>query len=155
MGLENEVDDPLRHPVGGTEVQTGNCNEADDNGSSLRNLRAIGPLHALKLGPAGAQKSDGARRKRLAALTRSGRGGFLAECLDGAGSVTTAARAAATAGSDRGELGYLRQRASLAGAAGPRLELLAGLGLSWHAAGATNERGVELVDLARVLECTR
>src|SRR5579863_5548149 len=66
--LENEVYDLLRHPVGCAEVNTGDHHEAQNDRGGLRDLRTIGPLHALQLGPRGAQKRHGARRQRVAVL---------------------------------------------------------------------------------------
>lgn len=51
---EDEIDDLLSNPVGRAEIGTGDSNEANDHGSGLGDLSAVGPLHPLKLSPAGA-----------------------------------------------------------------------------------------------------
>src|SRR3954467_2827402 len=64
-GLEDEVDDALRDDVGEAEEGAGDHDEAKHDGRGLTDLLAIGPLDALKLGPAGTQKADEARDGRL------------------------------------------------------------------------------------------
>ncbi len=68
-GLEDEVDDLLGYPVGATEIQTGDDDEAQHDARRLEDLRAVGPLHALKLSPARAQEGNGATWQRFATTT--------------------------------------------------------------------------------------
>jgi hypothetical protein len=49
--IDDDVDDLLGDPVGETEVQAGDDDEADDHAGGLGDLTAVGPLHALQLGP--------------------------------------------------------------------------------------------------------
>src|SRR2546421_1291471 len=59
-GSQDEFDDFLGYDVGEPQIRAGDCHEAKDDGRRLRDLAAIGPLHALELGPAGAQEGSGA-----------------------------------------------------------------------------------------------
>jgi hypothetical protein len=59
---DDGVDDLLCDPVGDTQVETGDDDEAHDHGGGLRDLTTIGPLYALQLGPRRAQEADEARR---------------------------------------------------------------------------------------------
>src|SRR5947209_11974433 len=54
--LEDVVHDLLRRPVGDAEIDAGDRDEAQDDGGGLGHLTAVGPLHALQLGPRGAQE---------------------------------------------------------------------------------------------------
>src|SRR5690349_23521285 len=59
-GSQDEFDDFFGYVVGQPEIGAGDCDEAKHDGRGLRDLAAVGPLHALQLGPAGAQEGSGA-----------------------------------------------------------------------------------------------
>ena len=141
---EDEVDDLLGCPIGGTEVDAGDGDEAEHDRGGLGDMATIGPLHALELGPGGAQERDGTMVDRLGGpandgptLTRRP----IAERLLGRGTP-----AAAAASARRDQPGWWR----LAGAFAILLNI--NLLLERHSAGAPDERGVELVGLSRVGE---
>src|SRR3954471_13530556 len=92
LGLQDEVDDVLGDDVGETEVCAGDDHEADHDGGRLADLTAVGPLHTLKLGPAGAQEADEA----VAAAVARGLVGR------GAGPTRPTPATAAATGDDRG-----------------------------------------------------
>ncbi len=88
---EDEFDDFLGDVVGQAQVGAGDGDEAEHDGGRLGDLAAVGPLHALELGPAGAQEADravaaaerraggllGADRRRTAAAARRRRSELL------------------------------------------------------------------------------
>src|SRR6202035_3554803 len=55
---EDEFDDFLGDVISQAEVGPGDGHEAEHDGRRLRDLAAVGPLHALQLGPAGTQEAD-------------------------------------------------------------------------------------------------
>src|SRR6266576_125968 len=59
-GSQDEFDDFFGYEVRQPQIGAGDCHEAKHDGRRLRDLAAIGPLHALQLGPAGAQEGSGA-----------------------------------------------------------------------------------------------
>src|SRR4051794_8034434 len=151
LGLQDEVDDVLGDDVGEAEVGAGDDHEADHDGGRLADLTAVGPLHALKLGPAGAHEADEAVATGVAGGLVGRRAGSAA-----------ATRAATATGDDRGVggpgqdvvLGVLELLELLLG---DRVELLGGVVLDVGLAlGAGDDRRLELVDVARrVLERPR
>ena len=66
----------LASGVGDAEVEARDDDEAQDDGGGLTDLTAVRPLHALKLGPGGAQEGDEAeaallgRARRVTGLAR-------------------------------------------------------------------------------------
>src|SRR6266542_6311654 len=74
---DDGVDDLLGDPVGDAQVQAGDDDEADDDAGRLGDLTAVGPLHALQLGPRRAQEAYEAPG---ALACRGGRGGFAPAC---------------------------------------------------------------------------
>src|SRR5437879_11096326 len=94
---EDEFDDFLGDEVRRAEVEAGDCDEAEHDGGRLGDLPAIRPLHALQLGPAGAQKADDA-----VAAAQGSPGRPLASRDHSAAAAARAARAAVG-----GELGSL------------------------------------------------
>src|SRR3954471_5364485 len=59
--LDDEVDDFLGDAIGDAEVEAGNHHEAEHDGGGLRDLAAIRPLYALELRPRGAKEGGKAR----------------------------------------------------------------------------------------------
>jgi hypothetical protein len=110
----------------------------------LRDLATIGPLHALKLGPAGTQESERATVHRtvgLASREDALRRGVFAKGKLNRG-ICTPTATAATAGRGNQPGGRRRLERALAAT----FELL----LQGDTTGAADERRVELVDVARV-----
>src|SRR5580704_17943921 len=149
---QDEFNDFLGDVVRGAEVQTSNCDEAEHDGRRLEDVTAVRPLDTLQLGPAGAQKAD-----RAVAFANRGAG-----CLLGADATVGAA---ATGTPAHRRAGWflkfvladvaLGQRLGLDFALGEVVDVGALVGIERHAAGAADERGVELVGVSGVLERSR
>ena len=58
---EDEFDDLLRYDVGEPEEGSGDDDEAEHDGGRLADLAPVGPVHPLKLRPAGAKEVPEAR----------------------------------------------------------------------------------------------
>ena len=67
---ENQFDDFFCHVVGDAEIGPGDRHEAEDDSRRLGDLAAVGPLHALQLGPTGAKEGQ----RAVAPAQRSPRG---------------------------------------------------------------------------------
>jgi hypothetical protein len=156
---EDEFDDFFGHEIGGAEVEAGDGDEPEYDGGRLRDMTAVGPLHALELSPARAQESHDAVAGRQRRAGRS-----LADAGD---SATSASRWGSK--TDRRAVTILvaleRGAGNLQRVFGGPVSLqrlvcvLVGLRGVWRGrdpAGSGHERGIELVDVARgVLERSR
>src|SRR5438309_12102377 len=140
--LENQVDDLLRDEVGQAEVGAGDGDEAEHDPGRLRDLAAVRPLDALELGPRGAQEVGDAVAPRPRA------GGRPPAALDAPG---RARRRLAGAARRR----WLVFGAVAAAPNGGRLQRLL-VEVARLAVGTRDDRGLDLVDLARrVVQLTR
>src|SRR6185437_436838 len=142
--------------VGEAEVGTGDRDEAEHDRRGLRDRAAVGPLDALKLGPACAQEADDA----VAAAERCARGALGADAAVVAPAAATSDVPAAAAGSAAAGLELLKfVLGDVALGSGLLIDFALGevvrfrldvaFGRRGDAAGAAHEGGVELVDLAR------
>src|SRR5690242_14177495 len=131
--LDDEVDDLLGGPVGDAQVDAHHRDESKHDSSRLCDLTTVGPLHTLKLGPAGTQEGAHASADRLAWATRR-KGCFAAER-----SVAASVLGSTPTG---GRLALLLRIVDRGGR------------LRWNTAGSAHERGVELVDVSDVIELT-
>jgi hypothetical protein len=126
-------------PVGDAEVGAGDRDEAEYDRRCLTNLASVRPLHTLELGPAGAEKRNDAVALRARRLW--GWNSALPKGLLRCRSVSTVPTTTTTG---RNQLRRLRLRGAFA--------IALNLGLDRNAASAANERGVELVDIACMIE---
>src|ERR1039457_6341201 len=112
MPLEDGFDDFFGHEVGQAEVGAGDGHEHEHHGRGLEDLRAVGPLYALELGPAGTQEANDA-----VAFANGSAGGLLG--ADAAAGAPTTWRPA-----PRGAGGFLKL-------IGSEVALAQGLGLDF------------------------
>src|SRR4029077_10502945 len=95
---EDEFDKFFGHVVGQAQIGAGDRDEAQHDSRRLRDLTAVGPLHAMQLGPAGAQAPDRARATAQGCSGRavgiSAAATLAARAVAGAAAVSTAARGA-------------------------------------------------------------
>ena len=150
---EDEFDDFFGHEIGGAEVEAGDGDEPEHDRGRLRDLAAVGPLHALELSPARAQEG----RDAVAGGQRSAGRSLADACRD---SATGASRGAPEADDGRSVAVLVtlqcgaRNLQSIFGGLVSLQRILGGLvgrrGV-WRGsdpAGSAHERGVELIDAA-------
>lgn len=151
--LQDGVHDLLGYDVGDSQIGAGDHHEAQHDGRGLGHLASIGPLHALKLGPARAEEGQRpvaprtlgtratAARGRPLALRLAGRVEVILACGGAGGRVKEL-----IVGGRRGEVTATRLALAVTrvGIGGRHL---ADRGLT--GARTAHERGIELIDLAR------